>query len=177
RYHSQHLRDLTGLEVGDGQDRILLGDLHSYQAHLCREAGHEVDEWTAARLWVMEVATPGMHRAHAAVGGADTDVQPYCDLREIRWLLSERAGHDIGTERALLALARDVVPVDSAAKLVAPATPTAPLPAHTRARRTPRRSPSRSSPWGRMCSPPERGFPPARLSGKRRVAPRGESIG
>ena len=128
RYHSQHLRDLTGLEVGDGQARILLGDLHSYQAHLCREAGHEVDEWTAARLWVMEVATPGMHRAHAAVGGAGTDVQAYCDLLEIRWLLSERAGHDIGTERALLALARDVVPVDSAAKLVAAETPTAPLP-------------------------------------------------
>jgi len=42
-------------------------NLHTYQAQLCREAGHDVDDSTAAQLWVMEVATPEMHRAHAAV--------------------------------------------------------------------------------------------------------------
>jgi hypothetical protein len=129
RYHSQHLHDLTGLEVGEGQARVLLGDLHSYQAHLCHEAGHDVDEATAARLWLMEVATPGMHHAHAAVDGAGTAIQAYCDLLEIRWLLSEQAGHDIGTHRALAALARDVIPADSAAKLIIAETPTAPMPA------------------------------------------------
>ena len=58
RYHAQRLRELTGLDVGEGQARILLGDLHAYQAQLCREAGHDVDESTAARLWVIEVVTP-----------------------------------------------------------------------------------------------------------------------
>jgi Domain of unknown function (DUF4032)/Lipopolysaccharide kinase (Kdo/WaaP) family len=128
RHLAQHLRDLTGLDVGEGQAGILLGDLHTYQAQLCREARHDVDESTAARLWVMEVATPEMHRAHAAVRQTGTPIQAYCDLLEIRWLLSERAGHDVGTERALAALARDVIPTDSAAKMAVAETPTAPMP-------------------------------------------------
>jgi Domain of unknown function (DUF4032)/Lipopolysaccharide kinase (Kdo/WaaP) family len=127
RYHAQRLRELTGLDVGEGQARILLGDLHTYQAQLCREAGHDVDESTAARLWVMEVATPEMHRAHAARRRSGTSIQAYCDLLEIRWLLSEQAGHDVGTERALAALARDVIPTDSAAKLAVAEIPTAPM--------------------------------------------------
>ena len=34
RYHAQRLRELTGLDVGEGQARILLGDLHAYQVQL-----------------------------------------------------------------------------------------------------------------------------------------------
>ena len=129
RYHAQHLRDLTGMDVGEGQARSLLGDLHTYQGQLCREAGHDVDESTAARLWVMEVATPTMHQAHGAVGYTGTAIQAYCDLLEVRWLLSERAGHDVGTDRALAALSRDVIPTDSAAKMAVVEIPTAPMPA------------------------------------------------
>jgi hypothetical protein len=128
RYHARHLRELTGMNVGEGQARILLGDLHTYQAQLCREAGHDVDESTAAQLWVREVAMPAMHRAHDAIGNAGTAIQAYCDLLEIRWLLSERAGRDVGTERALAALAGDVIPTDSAAKMVVAEVPTEPMP-------------------------------------------------
>jgi len=42
-------------------------------------------------------------------------VQAYCDLLEVRWLLSEQAGHDVGTARALEALA-ERAPADSAAR-------------------------------------------------------------
>lgn len=127
RYHAQHLRALTGLDVGEGQARILLGDLHAYQAQLCREAGEDVDESTAARLWLMEVATPTMHRAHTAVGNAGSDIQAFCDLLEVRWLLSEQAGHDVGTERALAALSRNRVPAASAAEMVVVEVPTEPF--------------------------------------------------
>lgn len=127
RYHATQLQRLTGLDVGEGQARILLGDLHAYQGQLCREAGHDVDERTAGQLWAMEVATPTMHRAHAALGRTGTPIQAYCDLLEVRWLLSERAGHDIGTERALLALAGKVVPSESAAQLAVVETPTEPF--------------------------------------------------
>ncbi|MCV7280484.1 DUF4032 domain-containing protein [Mycolicibacterium flavescens] len=127
RYHAQHLRELTGLDVGEGQAQILLGDLRTYQSLLSREAGYDVDESTAARLWVMEVATPGMHRAHAAVGNTGSAIQAYCDLLEVRWLMSERAGRDVGTEAALAALARGVIPTDSAAKMAVAETPTAPM--------------------------------------------------
>ena len=104
RYHAAHLRGLTGLDVGEGQARILLGDLHAYQVHLCRESGEDVGEPTAAQLWLREVALPGMDRAHSAVHRSGTAIQAYCDLLEVRWLLSEQAGHDVGTEKAVAAL-------------------------------------------------------------------------
>jgi hypothetical protein len=127
RYHAQHLRTLTGLEVGEGQARILLGDLHAYQADLCREAGEDVDEATAARLWLNEVATPTMHRSHQAIGRAGSAIQSFCDLLEVRWLLSEQAGHDVGTERALAALARNRIPADAAAEMAVVEVPTEPF--------------------------------------------------
>jgi hypothetical protein len=127
RYHAQHLQDLTGLDVGEGQAAILLGELHAYQVQLCREAGHDVDESTAARLWVIEVVTPYEQLAHEAVGYLGTAIQAYCDLLEVRWLLSEQAGRDVGTNRALAALAGDVIPTDSAAKMAIAEVPTAPF--------------------------------------------------
>jgi hypothetical protein len=127
RYHAQHLQDLTGLDVGEGQARILLGDLHAYQAQLCLEAGHDVDESTAARLWQIEVLTPCQQLAHSMVGNTGTPIQAYCDLLEVRWLLSEKAGRDVGTNQALAALAGGVVPSDSAAKMVIAETPTEPF--------------------------------------------------
>src|SRR4051812_12026724 len=127
RYHAQRLRELTGLDVGEGQARILLGDLRAFQVQLCREAGHDVDESTAARLWVIEVLTPYERLAHDVVGNKGTPIQAYCDLLEVRWLLSEKAGHDVGTNKALAALARDVIPVDSAAKMVIAEVPTEPF--------------------------------------------------
>jgi hypothetical protein len=127
RYHAQRLRELTGLDVGEGQARILLGDLRAYQAQLCREAGHDVDESTAARLWVIEVVTPTEHLAHAALNHSGTAIQAYCDLLEVRWLLSEQAGRDVGTNAALAALRGDVIPTDSAAKMAVAEVPTAPF--------------------------------------------------
>jgi hypothetical protein len=127
RFHAQRLRKLTGLDVGEGQARILLGDLRAYQAQLCREVGHDVDESTAARLWVMEVLTPYEKLAHDVVGNKGTAVQAYCDLLEVRWLLSEQAGHDVGTNKALAALARGVIPTDAAAKMAIAEVPTAPF--------------------------------------------------
>lgn len=127
RYHAQHLQDLTGLVVGEGQARILLGDLRAYQAQLCREVGHDVDERSAARLWVIEVVNSTEQLAHAAVHHTGTAIQAYCDLLEVRWLLSEEAGHDVGTNAALAALARDVIPSDAAAKMAVAEVPTAPF--------------------------------------------------
>jgi uncharacterized protein DUF4032/lipopolysaccharide kinase (Kdo/WaaP) family protein len=127
RYHAQHLRELTGLDVGEGQARILLGDLHAYQVQLGQEEGHDVDESTAARLWVMEVLTPYEQLAHNVIGEKGTPIQAYCDLLEVRWLLSEQAGHDVGTNKALAALAGDVIPTDSAAKMAVAEVPTEPF--------------------------------------------------
>jgi hypothetical protein len=64
-----------------------------------------------------DVYGPTASEAHRAVGGAGERTQAYCDLLEVRWLLSERAGHDVGDAVALDALAHRQLPEDSAAAL------------------------------------------------------------
>ena len=51
-------------------------------------------------------------------GGIGDPVQAYCDLLEVRWLLSEEAGRDVGDGAALDALANRSQPTDSAAMVV-----------------------------------------------------------
>jgi hypothetical protein len=118
RFHATQLQDLTGLAVGEGQAKILLADLRAYQGRLQREAHITVSEPFAARRWHDEVLTPGMERAHKALGGVGDPIQAYCDLLEVRWLLSEKAGADVGDTVALAALSDRSVPPDSAAKMV-----------------------------------------------------------
>ena len=45
----------------------------------------------------------------------------------MRWLLSEQAGRDVGTSKALVALSNNVIPTDSAAKMAIAEVPTAPF--------------------------------------------------
>jgi hypothetical protein len=131
RFHATQLQDLTGLSVGEGQARILLADLRAYQGRLQQDAHTSISEPFAARRWVDDVLTPGMEAAHRAIGGVGDPVQAYCDLLEVRWLLSEKAGADIGDATALAALANRAVPPDSAAKMMIAEASTGQLPALT----------------------------------------------
>jgi hypothetical protein len=145
RYHADELRELTGLDVGEGQARILLGDLRAYEAtlrefqagvaqaasELQRRAPREVTPSQAARRWRDKVFTPGSEQAFDAVGRVGDPVQAYCDLLEVRWLLSEQAGRDVGNAAALEALAGRALPPDSAAMVVVAEEPTQELPALT----------------------------------------------
>ncbi len=131
RYHATQLQELTGLAVGEGQARILLGELHAFHAGLQREANAPVPEIVAASRWMAELLRPGMLRAHLAVGGVGEPIQAYCDLLEVRWLLSEQAGRDVGTDVAISALEQRSVPPQSAASMVVADAATGQLPALT----------------------------------------------
>jgi hypothetical protein len=131
RYHATQLRDLTGLDAGEGQAQILLGDMRAYQGRLQQETGTDIADAAAARRWTDEVLYPGMQRAHRAVGGLGDAVQAYCDLLEVRWLLSEQNGADVGEAAALEALARRTVPAQSAAKMAIAEAPTGQMQALT----------------------------------------------
>jgi len=74
------------------------------------------------------VLVPGMETAHAAVGSTGSAVQAYCDLLEVRWLLSEEAGHDVGDGPALEALRTHRPPPGSAANLSIVDLPTEEIP-------------------------------------------------
>jgi hypothetical protein len=124
RFHATELRRLTGLEVGEGQATILLNDLRGHQSRLERERPGSVPDQVAGARWLAELFRPGVAAAARALGPDADPVQAYCDLLEVRWLLSERAGRDIGTFAALRALRARRPPPDSAAELAAaePAT-------------------------------------------------------
>jgi len=117
RFHVEQLRRLTGLEVGEGQATVLLNDLRAFQARLEREDPAAAGEAVVGQRWLAEWFRPGAARAMAALGGQAYPIQAYCDLLEVRWLLSEGAGRDVGDEVALAALASRQAPPESAAAM------------------------------------------------------------
>src|SRR3712207_8656237 len=56
---------------------------------------------TLFRSWRREVFEPGVAMVRDPAGPYTDPVQAFCDLLEVRWLLSEREGRDVGTEVAL----------------------------------------------------------------------------
>ena len=116
-FHSDQLRRLTGLEVGEGQATILMNDLRSHIGRLRREYGYDVAADVAAQGWLHDVFWPEVAKAHEAVQWVGDATQAYCDLLEVRWLLSEEAGTDVGDEPALAALAHRDAPSESAATI------------------------------------------------------------
>jgi tRNA A-37 threonylcarbamoyl transferase component Bud32 len=130
RFHALELQRLTGLEVGEGQATILLNDLRAYQSRLAAERPAAAgDDVAAGFRWRTEVFLPGMARAAAAVGPDADPIQAYCDLLEVRWLLSEEAGQDVGDEAALAALGARQAPSESAAQMVVAEAATGSFPA------------------------------------------------
>jgi hypothetical protein len=117
RFHAEQLARLCGLHVGEGQARILLNDLRSFHTRMQQESRTEISEEVAARHWMLEAYEPGSDRAHAALGRRGDTIQAYCDLLEVRWLLSEEAGYDVGDAPALAALAERRTPDEAAANL------------------------------------------------------------
>ncbi len=127
RFHAARLKDLTGLEAGEGQATVLLNDLASWAGF---SAGAESFEPAslgmradaplrrAARRWLMEVFEPTVARLRDELGQGVDPVQAYCDYIEVKWLLSEEAGHDVGDDAAIRGIAEQSIPVGAAAGMV-----------------------------------------------------------
>ncbi len=124
RFHAQELRRRTGLEVGEGQATILLNDLRAYRGVLERRIGAPVPREVAAERWLAEVVRPAMQRLASSEHPPADLIQGYCDLTEVRWLLSERAGHDVGDDAAVEALVDSQAPPESAALMAVAESPT-----------------------------------------------------
>lgn len=102
RFHTRELERQTGLVTLEGQARILMNDLREYRAWLEWFERRPIDRMTAARRWLRDVYGPTLARLGPAVGPERDLVQTYCDVLEHKWLLSERAGRDIGLETAIV---------------------------------------------------------------------------
>jgi hypothetical protein len=128
RFHVEELRRRTGLVVGEGQAAVLLADLCAFQARLGRDEPGSASDQVIGDRWLAEAFRPGVARAVDALGGDVDPIQAYCDLLEVRWLLSERAGRDVGDDAALATLESRTAPEDSAAEMAVVDAPTGTFP-------------------------------------------------
>ncbi len=101
RYHANELERRTRIRALEGQARILLNDLAEYAAWLEFYERRPVPPEVAADRWLREVYRPTLARISDLVGPDRDLVQAYCDVLEHKWLLSERAGRDVGLDAAI----------------------------------------------------------------------------
>jgi hypothetical protein len=140
RFHAARLQELTGLEVGEGQATVLLNDLAAWagfaaEADMQRPTVGQVSPGhgpgttgssqqsheqlhRAARRWLIDVYEPLVERLRQALGDDIDPVQAYCDYLEVKWLLSEQAGHDVGDDIAIRRMAEHAIPVGAVAGMV-----------------------------------------------------------
>lgn len=132
-YHSRRLRQLTGIEAGEGQSAILLNDLTASAGMGWAgswdskegEGGRVLSRADGAR-WLLEIFEPVVAQLTARLGHDIEPVQAYCDFLEVRWLLSEEAGHDVGNVVALDSMASQQAPAGSTARMAAAEEPAPP---------------------------------------------------
>jgi hypothetical protein len=91
-HHRRELQALTGLNVEEAQARRMLNDLAAYTAH--HDLGRE-DRSLVANRWLIEIYDPIMRRLPPEVRGKLEPAEIFHEILEHRWLLSERAGHEI----------------------------------------------------------------------------------
>jgi hypothetical protein len=89
-HYRRELEELTGLEVEDNQARRLLNDLAAFMAY------HGLtDREAAAVRWRTDVYDKIAAMIPADLRGRLEPAEAFHEILEHRWLLSERAGHEI----------------------------------------------------------------------------------
>lgn len=101
QFHAHELQRRTGLVALEGQAKLLLNDLREYGAWLEWDEGGTLREREAADRWIHEVLEPTLRTIGPAIGPARDPLQAYCDVLEMKWLMSEVAGRDVGLAVAL----------------------------------------------------------------------------
>ena len=117
-YHTQRLRELTGLETEELQAKRLLASFDRYRARE-NSTGMSVSEM--AKKWLTEVFEPIINRVPADMRGRVERAQMFHEILENRWYLSEKVGHDVGLEEATDNYCTEVLPLrrDSGVDIVA----------------------------------------------------------
>ncbi len=106
-HHTRRLQGLTGLDVEESQARRLLNDLDSYAAATGRQAE---DPMIVAHSWLTHVYEPLQALAPPESVELIEAPELYHDVLVHRWLLSERAGHEIDFWDAARDYVENIVP-------------------------------------------------------------------
>ena len=103
-YHTRRLLRLTGLDAEENQARQLLNDLDTYRAE-----SDLTDEAQAAHRWLTEVFEPVVRAVPAGMRRKLEPQEIFTQIIQHKWLLSERAGRDVGMAPAVQSYLTDVL--------------------------------------------------------------------
>jgi hypothetical protein len=101
RFHAEQLLRLTGVDALEGQAQLLLNDLHEYGLWHQMQGGERLATSLMAARWRAEVLEPTLVRLRPHLAAGRDALQAYCDALEHKWILSERAGADVGLDAAV----------------------------------------------------------------------------
>jgi hypothetical protein len=103
-YHTRRLLRLTGLDAEENQARQLLNDLDTYRAE-----SDLTDEQQAAHRWLTEVFEPVVRAVPAGMRRKLEPQEIFTQIIQHKWLLSEKAGRDVGMAPAVQSYLTDVL--------------------------------------------------------------------
>jgi uncharacterized protein DUF4032/lipopolysaccharide kinase (Kdo/WaaP) family protein len=103
-HHMRRLMRLTGLDAEENQARLLLNDLDAYRAE-----SDLPDEQVAAHRWLTEVFEPVVRAVPAHLRRKLEPAELFSQVVEHKWLLSEKAGRDVGLAAAVQTFLTDVL--------------------------------------------------------------------
>jgi hypothetical protein len=127
-HHRRRMQSLTGLEAGENQARVILNDILRFRACLEQQGKRPVSEAVGAVRWMVEVFEPQLASVPAELGSKLDPVELYCQTLEHRWLMSERAGKDVGAQVAVADYVERVLPFLPDERQVFQGPPTQPVP-------------------------------------------------
>ncbi|HVE14842.1 MAG TPA: DUF4032 domain-containing protein [Elusimicrobiota bacterium] len=100
-YHRHQLHSLTGIAAGDHEARQLFNEIQTLRASLSRDMNRSIPLSSAAFRWLTEVFHPAMTKLNVQARPGEDMATLYCRILEHKWYLSEKAGRDVGLERAV----------------------------------------------------------------------------
>ena len=101
-HHRRRLQRLTGLDAQENQARRLLEDIADYRAALEQRGEPPVSELAAAARWLSDAFEPALAAIPPELRGKRAPAELYHELLVHRWLLSERAGRDVGLQTTVM---------------------------------------------------------------------------
>lgn len=100
-YHRHHLHNLTGIVANDNESRQMLNEIRTLRAAMCAEKNRSIPLSAAAFRWLNEVFYPCIKKLKARTEESRTMADLYCQVLEHKWYLSEKAGRDVGMDKAI----------------------------------------------------------------------------
>lgn len=97
-FHTNRLRDLTGVEALENQARQILADLHYFQTREGSPTSTLKD--ISTMRWRVTEFEPTIARLREIEGVADP-IQAYCDVLHHRYIMATDQGRDVPTDEAL----------------------------------------------------------------------------